>query len=121
MHSNTKESTLTAAAHLMKKGARIDTVTKHTYKGKSADTLKAWGRALENAYYDAKQRIIYSVLSAEEMKELGDLPASAFEGLVETLNKVPEAKFALFLKFKPLLRCKISKIFARLWIDLERV
>lgn len=98
MHSNTKDSTLQAAAYLMKKGARIDTVTKHTYKGKSADTLKAWGRALENTYYDAKQKIIYSVISAEDMKELDDLPASAFEGLVETLNKVPEAKFALFLK-----------------------
>ncbi len=98
MHSNTKESTLKAAAFLMKKGARIDTVTKHTYKGKSPAVLKAWGKALENAYYDDKQKIIYSVMSEADLTGLGELPASAFEGLVETLNKVPEAKFALFLK-----------------------
>ncbi len=98
MHSNTRESTLKAAAHLMKKGARIDTVTKHTYKGKAPNILKAWGKALGNAYYDSKQKIIYSIITEQDLKELGALPASAFEGLVETLNKVPEAKFALFLR-----------------------
>ena len=98
MHSNTKESTLDAAADLMTKGARISTVAKHTYKGKKVEALKAWGKALENAYYDEKRKVIYSVLSAEELDALGNPPADYFEGLVETLNKVPEAKFALFLK-----------------------
>src|SRR4029078_12151863 len=98
MHSNTKDSTLTAAAFLMRKGARIDTITKHTYKGKAPGTLRAWGKALNNAYYNDKERIIYSMLTKEDLKELGDLPHGPFEGLVETLNKVPEAKFAIFLK-----------------------
>jgi bifunctional oligoribonuclease and PAP phosphatase NrnA len=98
MHSNTKESTLTAAADLMRKGARTATVARHTYKGKSVAGLKAWGKALENAYYDAEQKIIYSIITEEELQELGNPPLDYFEGLVETLNKVPEAKFALFLK-----------------------
>ena len=42
--------------------------------------------------------MIYSILTEEEMEELGNPPSSVFDGVVETLNKVPEAKFAMFLK-----------------------
>jgi bifunctional oligoribonuclease and PAP phosphatase NrnA len=98
MHSNTGQSTLEVAAELMRRGARTTTVAKHTYKGKDVESLKAWGKALENAYYDSERKIIYSVISEEEMAELGNPALASFEGLVETLNKVPEAKFAMFLK-----------------------
>lgn len=98
MHSNTQDSTLSAAGNLMSKGARVSTVAKHNYKGKGIAALKAWGKALENAYYNEDNKIIISVISQEELNELGNPPMEYFEGLVETLNKVPEAKFALFLK-----------------------
>jgi bifunctional oligoribonuclease and PAP phosphatase NrnA len=98
MHSNTKASTLAAAADLVGRGARISTVTKHTYEGKDVKDLKAWAHVLENAHYDPAKQMIYSIITAEELKALGDPPMSAFEGIVETLNKVPEAKFAMFLK-----------------------
>lgn len=98
MHSNTQASTLAAASELMEHGARVSTVTKHTYEGKDLVSLKAWARALENAHYDPKKQMIYSVITAEELEALGNPPMSAFEGVVETLNKVPEAKFAMFLK-----------------------
>lgn len=98
MHSNTQASTLAAAAELMTKGAQVSTVTKHTYEGKDLASLKAWSRALGNAHYDPAQQMIYSIITAEELDALGNPPLSAFEGVVETLNKVPEAKFAMFLK-----------------------
>lgn len=98
MHSNTGASTLIVAADLMKKGARLDKIAQHTYKGKSAETLKAWGAAINNTFYDADKKIIYSVITEEDMEGLGDAAGSTFEGFVETLNKVPEAKFAMFLK-----------------------
>ncbi len=98
MHSNTKASTLEAAAELVNHGARVSTVTKHTYQGKDLNTLRAWSKALSNVQYDPDQKMVYSILTGEEISELGELPATAFEGIVETLNKVPEAKFAMFLK-----------------------
>lgn len=98
MHSNTQASTYAAAAELMSKGARISTVTKHTYEGKDLAGLKAWSRALGNAHYDSEKQMIYSIMTSEELDALGNPPLSAFEGIVETLNKVPEAKFAMFLK-----------------------
>jgi bifunctional oligoribonuclease and PAP phosphatase NrnA len=98
MHSNTKDTTLNAAANLMRKGARISTITKHTYQGKNIEGLKAWSKALENAQYDPAQRMIYTILTEEELSDMGNPPLEYFEGIVETLNKVPEARFALFLK-----------------------
>lgn len=98
MHSNTKASTLYAASKLMEKGARVTTVAKHTYQGKDIDSLKAWGKALENAQYDPERKMVFSVITDEDVQNLEQLPATAFEGVVENLNKVPEAKFAMFIK-----------------------
>ncbi len=51
-----------------------------------------------NAQYDPEKKMIYSIITAAELEELGNPPLSTFEGVVENLNKVPEAKFAMFLK-----------------------
>jgi phosphoesterase RecJ-like protein len=98
MHSNTQSSTLKAAAELMRKGAHINKVIKSTYKNKSLLILKAWGKAMENSYYDEKHKIIYSVMTEKDLAEFKNLPQAAFEGFVETLNAMPQAKFAMFLR-----------------------
>lgn len=98
MHSNTSPETLKAASDLMQKGGRTHTIAKHTYRGKNLPSLKAWSKALDNAYYDARKKIIYSVISDDDMAMFDGVPSNVFEGFAETLNKVPEAKFAMFLK-----------------------
>ena len=97
-HSNTQESTLKAASQLMRHGALTDKIILHTYKNKDPQILKAWGKALENSYFDEKRKIIYSIMTEEDLQAVGELPQSSFEGFVETLNSVPEARFAMFLR-----------------------
>jgi phosphoesterase RecJ-like protein len=97
-HSNTQSSTLTAAAELMGKGALTDKIVGQTFKNKSPHVLKAWGKAMENSYFDEEKKIIYSVITDQDLEKLGGLPAASFEGFVETLNTVPDAKFAMFLR-----------------------
>ncbi len=97
-HANTKAETLKAASQLMRKGANISKISKHTYKNKKPQILKAWGRAMENSFYDEKNKIIYSVITEKDLKELEVLPKTAFEGFVETLNTAPETKFAMFIR-----------------------
>lgn len=98
MHSNTQASTLEAAGELMKRGALISQVAKHTFTAQSPNDMRAWGEALENAYYNPENQMIYSVITQQQIVNLGNPEMGSFEGLVETLNKVPEAKFAMFLK-----------------------
>lgn len=98
MHSNTQPSTLMAAADLMKHGARIDKIHEFTYKSKDPRTMKAWARAIENTRVDTKNRIVISVITEEDLKEIGDVDNDAFGGFVETLNKIPGTRFAVFLR-----------------------
>lgn len=98
MHSNTQSSTLKAAAALLGKGAQSHKIVSQTFKNKTPEMLKAWGKAMENAYYDAKHKIIYSVMTEHDLLEFKNLPQAAFEGFTETLNTMPEAKFAMFLR-----------------------
>lgn len=98
MHSNTQASTLNAVGELMKRGALISQVAKHTFTAQSETDMRAWGQVLKNSYYNKENQMIYAVITQEQIKELGNPELGSFEGLVETLNKVPEAKFALLLK-----------------------
>lgn len=98
MHNNTTASALKTAAELMKKGARSSKIVKHTYKNKTPNTFFAWSKAIENSFYDPKNKIIFSIITEGDLKEIGELPKAAFDGLAETLNTVPEAKMAMFLR-----------------------
>ncbi len=98
MHSNTQESTLKTAADLMDKGAQVNKIIRHAYKNKNLQVLKAWGQALEKSFYDNQNKIIYSIMTDKDFKEIGQLPPAAFEGFTEMLNTVPEATFAMFLR-----------------------
>jgi phosphoesterase RecJ-like protein len=125
MHANTQSSTLKTAAELMRKGAHVNKIVRHAYQSKNLQTLKAWGKALDNCRYDPEKKIIYSVITETDLQNFNSLPAAAFEGFVEVLNTVPEAKFAMFLKqdgqvikgslrsdiFKDIDVSKIAKIF----------
>ncbi len=97
-HSNTQASTLKASAELVRKGGQINLIITNAYKSKDAPGLKAWGKALENTHYDKKEKIIYSVMTDKDLTGFQNLSQTAFDGLAETLNKVPEAKCAIFLR-----------------------
>lgn len=98
MHSNTKPSTLIAAGELMKHGARIDKIYEATYQNKDLPSLRAWARAIENTQVIKNGKVAVSVITQDDLDELGQLPKNVFEGFAETLNKIPGIKFALFLR-----------------------
>lgn len=97
MHSNTQASTLIAAGELMKYGARIDKIYDETFQNKDLPTLKAWARAVENTRLIQNNKVAISVITQKDLDDLGTLPVGAFDGFVETLNKIPGIRFAMFL------------------------
>ena len=98
MHSNTQPSTLIAAGELMKYGARIDKIYESTYQSKDLNSLKAWAKAIENTRLLNDDKVAISVVTQEDLDQLGEVSNDTFEGFVETLNKIPGIKFALFLR-----------------------
>lgn len=98
MHANTQSSTLAAAAELMKYGARIDKINQFTYQNKELPALKAWSKALENTRLLRNGQIALSVMTENDISELGPLPSNPFDGFVEELNRIPGTRFAMFLR-----------------------
>lgn len=98
MHSNTQAETYDAASDLVKNGGSISNVAKNTITSPDLLHLIAWGKGLENSYFDPEKKIIYSILTQDLLSEMGNPDLNNFEGFVETLNKVPEAKYAMLIK-----------------------
>ena len=96
-HSNTSAKALEVAAELLKKGARIDKIAFQTMGRKRPSTIKAWAKGLENARYDGEKKMVFSVLTEDDLKEIGATDED-LDGFVELLNNMPQARFALLLR-----------------------
>ncbi len=98
MHSNTDSSAFKTAGLLLKKGANLNTIIGNTFRGKSLLQMKAWGETLQNISLEEDSGMVYAIANSEHVQDLENLPQATFDGIVETINKVPNAKFALFLR-----------------------
>lgn len=96
-HANTTAEALEASADLLKKGARIDKISIQLVGKKRPATIKAWAKGLENTRFDADKKMVFSVLTEEDLKEAGASDED-LDGFVELLNNIPQAKFALLLR-----------------------
>ncbi len=96
-HSNTSAKALEAAAELLKKGARIDKIALQTMGKKRPSTIKAWSRGLENARFDSEKKMVFSVMTEDDLREIGATDED-LDGFVELLNNMPQSKFALLLR-----------------------
>lgn len=98
MHTNTKISTLRAASALLLNGARPTQIARQVFGNKDAKTMKAWSVAINNTWFAPESGMICGVIDEQDLETLGNPPPSVFQEFVESINKVPEAKFAMFLK-----------------------
>jgi phosphoesterase RecJ-like protein len=96
-HANTSAAALEVAAELLKKGARIDKIALQTMGKKRPQAVKAYAKGLENARFDPEKKMVFSILTEEDLKEIGATDED-LDGFVELLNNMPQARFALLLR-----------------------
>ncbi len=96
-HANTSAEALQVAANLLKKGARIDKIALQTMGKKRPSTIKAWAKGLENARFDPEKRMVFSIFTEEDLKDIGATDED-LDGFVELLNNMPQSRFALVLR-----------------------
>ena len=95
-HNNTDESSLRAAAELMKKGPRIDKIAKNIFQSKSLPAIKLWGTALGRIETNSETGMAVSYISRSDIEEAG-AKQEDLAGLVSLINTVSDAKFSLLL------------------------
>jgi phosphoesterase RecJ-like protein len=88
---NTTPLSLEVAAELLEKGARQQEIIQHIYKTKPLSTLKIWGRALNRIQMDPKARIVWSMISKEDLQEMGAASPETHGILDELISTVPDA------------------------------
>lgn len=77
--STTKQSFL-IASQLINKGADLNETVLYQYRSNSMNTIKYWGRVLDNMRLDKSGKFVISIVTLEEMKELGIEPGEEIGG-----------------------------------------
>lgn len=95
-HSNTNERSLEAAAELMRRGGKLQAITRAFDQDKSLAGLRLLGLALERAAGRHQDFCTVSCLSQADFEELNaddrDIP-----GIITQLNNLPDNRFAMLL------------------------
>lgn len=99
-HANTTPRVMEITSALMKKGAPLAKIIEGTFSNKSISTLKLWGRAFEKAKVNPQNGMIISVLTQQDVDELGATTDDIAQ-VAQILNTVPGTKMALILSERP--------------------
>lgn len=98
---NTTPHSLEVAAELLDLGARQQEIIKFIYKTKPLSTLKIWGRALNHIQINAKERIVWSAISKEDLDEMHATDKETHGIIDELLTTVPDADvYVIFTETK---------------------
>ena len=95
MHSNTTLEVFEISGKLVEYGGKFQVVAKNLFRRSPISTLKIWGKVLESANLN-KDGITVSVVTQKDLKEAG-ATSEEISGVVDYLNSVPGAKFAVLL------------------------
>ena len=122
-HSNTTKRTHEIAGELIKHGIDFTDITNRLFYYRSYKSLKILGTAIKNAEFNTDNKVIFTHLTIDELKEY-DCAKKDTESIVQILNEVIESECAIFIiqngsnTYKVSLRsrndidvCKIAKKF----------
>lgn len=96
-YSNTTPRTLDAAARMVEAGARPEVIGQHVYEETPFGYLHAAGAVLSRAQLDAERRLVWSVLSIDDLKSAGISPTDT-DPLIDVVRTAVESDVALLIK-----------------------
>ena len=95
-YPNTTTQTLELGAELMRRGARLDTITRQIFHTKTVAGLKLLGLALERLHLTHDEQCAVSFITHEDIRACNASPED-IGGIIGELNVLPQVKFSLFL------------------------
>lgn len=96
MHDSTTPAILDMASELMSYGARLSHIAHETYQKKELPALRIWGEAFSRVMVSQQTGAAVSVITHEDLENYG-ATRDDLDGVVNMLNTLPQAKFALLL------------------------
>jgi phosphoesterase RecJ-like protein len=114
-HSNTSPKTLAIASELMSHGAKLKLISGNISNFRSLAMLKLWGVALDHIEYRDDLKIVYSVITRNDISKVG-AQEEDLAGVVNLISSIPGEQATLLLyelpdgKIKGSLRTESSRI-----------
>ncbi|MEX0756591.1 MAG: bifunctional oligoribonuclease/PAP phosphatase NrnA, partial [Acidimicrobiia bacterium] len=96
-YSNTTPRTLEAAARMVEAGARPEIIGQHVYEETPFGYLHAAGAVLGRAQLDAERRLVWSVLTIDDLKSARIAPTDT-DPLIDAIRTAVESDVALLIK-----------------------
>lgn len=92
---------LAIASHLMAAGGRRDEIIRHLYQTKNLPTLRVWGRALSNLKASPDGRVIWSIVTPDDLSASAATPADAAGVIDELMVNAPSAEVIMLFVAAP--------------------
>jgi len=96
-YSNTSPHTLMAASRMVAAGARPEVIGRHVYEETPFGYLQVAGRVLGRARLEPELRLVWSVLTLEDLEEAGIAPEDT-DPLIDAIRTAEESDVALLVK-----------------------
>ena len=103
--------TLNLASLLIAKGARREQIIQNLYQNRFLSTLKLWGRVLSRLNNDLDDKLIWSVLSAQDFIETATAPEELNDVIDELIVSMPKTEIVVLIYEEKLFdRCETKVI-----------
>ncbi|MDX9971301.1 MAG: DHH family phosphoesterase [Candidatus Gracilibacteria bacterium] len=99
-NSNTTPKSFKMASRLVNLGARQQEIIQHVYKTKKLTQLKLWGRVLSKIQTDDEQKLVWSVVTEQDLKDTESDLEETGDIIDELLSNAPDARIVFLIKEK---------------------
>lgn len=99
-NSNTTPRSFEVSADLIDAGARRGEIIQHIYKTKALSTLRLWGKVLSKIEFDPICRIVWSVVTTDDLNATDATDEDAKGILDELMTNAPGAEVVVLLRQK---------------------
>lgn len=104
---NLTPRTLLSTSELISLGANREDIINHLFRSRDINTLKLWGRVLNNLHAEHNEELIWSKLTATDFKETNSSPDSLNDVVDELIVNVPSAKLVVIFYEEALSETKV--------------
>ena len=95
-NSATQHSSLTAAADLAQRGAKIPEISAHVFRNKNIPSLNLWGTVLNRLYIDEAEGMAFTVITQNDFETYG-IEREALDGLINFLSHLENVRYVKML------------------------
>jgi phosphoesterase RecJ-like protein len=100
LYPSTSQQTVGIASEMLIKGAKMPQIMENTWRNKSLNSMKLWGKAMSRLKINSEYNFASSILTLEEIAESG-ADEEELEGIAGFISNLDNVKGIIFLREQP--------------------